>query len=822
MAKRTKRRAKRPGPTRPSIVTPRAPAAAAPTAWPLASGLPPVIWRGLIFDPSGYASELRHFTRAWEAAGLQVRLEELARAKADAGVAEQERARLERLLAVQLPANTPYLKVWHFFPRFYERDPNALATIARTMYETDRLPEEWINGTQLMDRLWVPSEFNLETFSRSGVPADKLRVLPPCIDLAQYGPHVPAVDLQSGRSFTFLSIFEWSPRKAWDVMIRAFVEEFHPDDDVALMLYVPSSLGKTQQQIANDIFEVVRSAVGQRKTAPIVLRAVIVHDDILPSLYRGAQAYLGLSRGEGWGRPMMEAMACGLPTIATGWSANTAFMNDRNSYLAEYDVVDVPESALDQLESYAGHRWAEPSLEHTRTLMRQVFDNRQESQERGAIAARDIAEHYNPTVIGQRLAELCREAADLHGPRPTQGFTFTNTPATTAPTATGAVPVIWEGVFFETHSLGLVNRELGLALLRANAIQLQIRQRELEPIKFDPREDARLAPLLEAVDRPLPVPPSAYIRHAWPPIFDRPPAGKWVMIQPWEFGSLPVEWVAPMRDLVDEVWAYSGIVRQMYAESGVPAEKVHVVPLGIDPALFRPDVQGIELPGAKSFRFLFVGGTIGRKGIDVLLSAYRRAFNNHDDVTLLVKDMGQDSFYKGQNAAQAIAQLQADPSAPHILYATGTLTDSQMASLYTGCHCLVHPYRGEGFGLPVAEAMACGLPVIVTQGGSTDDFCAEDRAYFIPSTRRAISLPYQTAGQPWMLEPDVEALAAEMRRVYESPGTAAAKGLAGSVWTRANLTWDASARVAAERLRALAAAHTPSRAERRLAAARGR
>ena len=53
----------------------------------------------------------------------------------------------------------------------------------------------------------------------------------------------------------------------------------------------------------------------------------------------------------------------------------------------------------------------------------------------------------------------------------------------------------------------------------------------------------------------------------------------------------------------------------------------------------------------------------------------------------------------------------------------------ELAGLYAACDCLVHPYRGEGFGLPIAEAMACGLPAIVTGYGAAMDFCDERTSY---------------------------------------------------------------------------------------------
>src|SRR5262249_47399499 len=210
---------------------------------------------------------------------------------------------------------------------------------------------------------------------------------------------------------------------------------------------------------------------------------------------------------------------------------------------------------------------------------------------------------------------------------------------------------------------------------------------------------------------PLSRPCQIHVRHRWPPDFTPPPTGHFVLIQPWEFGSLPRAWAGPIAERVDEVWAYTRAVRDCYVESGVPAERVHVVPLGVDPHAFRPGAPPLALRTRKRFRFLFVGGAIWRKGFDVLLAAYARGVPAKDDGWRVVKDMGSGSFYKGQTAEADVARLRATPGAPEVEYLDGPLSEGQMAGLYAACDCLVSPYRGEGFGLPIAEAMACGLPV---------------------------------------------------------------------------------------------------------------
>ena len=350
--------------------------------------------------------------------------------------------------------------------------------------------------------------------------------------------------------------------------------------------------------------------------------------------------------------------------------------------------------------------------------------------------------------------------------------------------------VNWTGSFLVYSSLAAVNREMALALLRDGRCELGLQQTESGELN-DAESAERLSPITERLDKPLQEAVDFHLRHHWPPDFSRPASGKLVLMQPWEYGRIPLDWIEPIRQNVDQIWAYTNYVRDCYIASGIDPDIVEVVRLGVDPERFRPGLAALDLPTAKTFKFLFVGGTLKRKGIDFLLKAYRETFDPDDDVCLVIKDMGTRTFYQNQTAGEQIRALQNDPQCADIIYLNEDIPEADIPRLYSACDCLVHPYRGEGFGLPVAEAMACGLPVVVTAGGACDDFCSDDTAYLVPSERMPVQFPdgMKMAGDPWMLEPDVEQLKATMRGVFERQDEAARRGAAAAEFIAGHFTW---------------------------------
>ena len=356
------------------------------------------------------------------------------------------------------------------------------------------------------------------------------------------------------------------------------------------------------------------------------------------------------------------------------------------------------------------------------------------------------------------------------------------------------------GGVFGHDSLATVNRELALRLARRQDLELSVLTEEVAPHPEDSRR-ALQGVRIEASDAP-----SAFdveIRHSFPPNF-APADGRLVLIQPWEFGGLPAEWIGPLRDVVDELWVPTHFVRDCALASGVAPEKVHVVPNGVDTDRFSPEGPGAALATKKSLKLLFVGGLIERKGVDALLEAYCATFSRADDVCLVIKPFGSSSVYRNSTLEPTVRRLAAG-SGPEIELVEEDLSASQMAELYRACDALVLPYRGEGFGLPIAEAMACGLPVVVPDGGACLDFCDEEVAWMVPARQVPIAPSEWTPSNAgsWWLEPSRSGLSAALAEVVAKPELRARRGEAARRRIVERFTWQAAAEVAAGRLEAL-------------------
>jgi glycosyltransferase involved in cell wall biosynthesis len=380
---------------------------------------PSLLWLAShFFHPSGHADEARSFLRALERSGCAPAARH-ARGRyqqwSNVELTRDDRAMLERQL--ERSPGSPCVAVHHYVPR-PGRDPlPGVVNVARAMFETDRLPDGWARLLKRWDAVWVTSRHNYDVFAQSGVPPSRLRLLTQTIDFDAFRPGTEPypLDVPSGH-VVFLANFDFSERKGWRQLLEAWTLAFDRTDHVCLVLKTGSVARFDARFVREAISEFQRRLpYGPRGPARVRVMAEMLPAASLPRLYAAADVYVSASRGEAWGRPYMEAMSMGLPTIGTRWGGNLDFMDEGNSWLIGGRLVPVADGAQATSDLYRGHRWFEADVEELASVFREVAGDLEAARRKAATARERLIAGFGPELTASHVIGLAREGLAVHG-----------------------------------------------------------------------------------------------------------------------------------------------------------------------------------------------------------------------------------------------------------------------------------------------------------------------------------------------------------------------------------------------------------------------
>jgi glycosyltransferase involved in cell wall biosynthesis len=560
---------------------------------------------------------------------------------------------------------------------------------------------------------FADSEFNAAELRAVGFEAP--RTLPPVFALPRFAA-VRRAPARAGRPPTVLFVGRVAENKRQTDLVRAFDELALHVPDARLLLAGPYDEA--------DLY--VRRVIDRIRASPHRERILLlgaVSPARLIEVYGEADLFVSMSEHEGFGLPLLEAFASGIPVLA-------------------YDAGAVSETL-----GGAGVLFRRKDMKRVGAMMAELLEDA-ELRERIIADQRRRLERPDVALAESRLLE---ELKRIRGRRP---------PAAQPATPPRPLEILLEGPFETTYGLAVANRAVGEALERHTVHRVAFHATE-GPGDYLPR--AR-----DLADKPLAAElwrrsfdarrPDVLVRNTYPPRFDRLGGKLNLSFFFWEDSLIPRGWAARFNRAYDGILAPTRHVETVLRDSGVRIP-IALIPTPVTLPADPDATPAARLPTSRALRFLSVGSAFPRKGIDVLLSAYGAAFTSADDVALVLKTF--------PNIHNNVAALLSDHRRRNRRYPEVVLIDrdvppEELVALYKSAHALIHPSRAEGFGLPVAEAMLLGLPVIAPSSTGLADLCDETTALVIPHRLAPSASHLNVPGALWA-EPDRDALVELLR-----------------------------------------------------------
>jgi glycosyltransferase involved in cell wall biosynthesis len=318
-----------------------------------------------------------------------------------------------------------------------EWEPHATYNIGVTAgIETDKMSPEWLQACNQVDQVIVVSEHGKTSMINTSYPfkddkTGESGIMKCTVPVEVIGYPVKEhkkinLDIDLSTKFNFLAVAQISPRKNVGVMVKEFLEEFHNDDEVGLILkfhtFNNSSIDKdvTEAKLQSwcnrypDRKCKVYSVHGNLDESE--LHALYTHPDI--------KAYVTTTHGEGYGLPVFEAAYSGLPVVAPAWSGQVDFLyapvkNPTSGKVKrsplftkiKYELKSVQEAAVWKGVINADTKWCYVDPSAYRKALRNVYDAHRSKVRLASQLQKYLKKSFSEEVIYKKYTDIV-EAAD--------------------------------------------------------------------------------------------------------------------------------------------------------------------------------------------------------------------------------------------------------------------------------------------------------------------------------------------------------------------------------------------------------------------------
>jgi glycosyltransferase involved in cell wall biosynthesis len=362
---------------------------------------------GPLLNSTGYSEFGRYFIRAFHEHDIPFCTESVAvdYSRPDLGTMEaviRNSAKDTVGYDINIINMTPEIAI-----RFFKE---GMPNIIFTMFETDRIPDEWVKHCNTAAAIFVPCTWNKEVFEKSGVNVPIYVVSPGIFEKDFTNRSIRyKIDFPTDVKFSFYSIFQWTERKNPTGLLQAYFSEFAGQEDVVLVLKTyGSSFEPAEQKRLRDSITAIKRSLNLPHFPKILFIPNVLSSQQIVDLHKQCNCFVLPHRAEGFGMPHMEAMAWAKPVITTGFSGNMDFMDKDTAYLLDYYMT--PVCNMPWIRWYEGNMsWAQPDIGQLKSFMRYAYEHPDVLVEIGQAARKHIMKVLDWDVRLKTLTDALEE-----------------------------------------------------------------------------------------------------------------------------------------------------------------------------------------------------------------------------------------------------------------------------------------------------------------------------------------------------------------------------------------------------------------------------
>ena len=510
-----------------------------------------------------------------------------------------------------------------------------------------------------------------------------------------------------------------------------------------------------------------------------------VKDIELANLYSTCHLFIFPSMHEGFGLPVLEAMNCGAPVIASNVTSMPEIIGDKKFLFNPLNVKEISSMIYKSLiddkfyQSICSNSrkrvndfsWQNTSKRTIESLQKIIYKKSNLLKKKEVEFSLLIKTQYNKLINSFADSPVLRSSNKSKSP-------YLQSLAAAISIINGQSNKIelirqirnnkklsWhiEGPFDTSYSLAILNKNYALAMDKLGQNVALFSTDGLGDYSPNPAFLKNNKIVSNLYKRAMKTQESFFIcsRNLYPPrVKDVKGVINLLHAYGWEESEFPKQWVDDFNTNLEGISAMSYQVKKTLIDNGVNLP-ITVTGLGLD---HFSNIQSTNYPiiDAKKFKILHISSCFPRKGIDILIQAFANSFTTFDDVSLIIK-----TFDNPHNEIDSLLEnfRKSYSNFPHVIVIKDELNDSQIKSLYEQSDLLVAPSRGEGFGLPIAEAMLLGIPVITTNWGGQVDFANPKTSWLIDYEFVSSTSHFDLDLSYWA-EPSVEHLSLLLKQIY--------------------------------------------------------